>query len=375
MIVDHTVPGSLRADRNIAGGSDMAGESAYPASLGFQPQGLGMDGAMHGFAIRRLPMRRFLSFLLAMAVAGEAHAAEIEIKPAAIVETKAVFGRVESRDVVAARARIGGTLVSISVAEGDAVKAGDTIAIVADQKLALQMNAADARIKALVSEQGNAKIEYDRARDLLTRGAGTQQRVDQTRTAYDVVRNQILAAEAERSVIVQQSADGAVLAPATGRVLTKPVTVGGVIMPGEPVATIAGGGFFLRLAIPERYAASLKVGADVPVEGRPGQAAATGKLVKVFPQIENGKVIADVEVGTLGDFFVGERVLVHVPVASRQALVVPPEAIVSRSGIDFVRLAGGVEVTVVLGGTVATPQGPRTEILSGLAGGDKVIVP
>ena len=237
------------------------------------------------------------------------------------------------------------------------------------------MAAADARIKALASEQANAKIEYDRARDLLARGAGTQQRVDQTRTAYEVFGNQIAAAEAERSVIAQQTAEGAVLAPATGRVLTKPVTVGGVIMPGEAVATVAGGGFFLRLAIPERFAATLKPGVEVPVDGRAGQAAAKGRLVKVFPQIENGKVIADVEVGTLGDFFVGERVLVHVPVARRQALAVPETALVTRSGVDFVRLAGGGEAAVIIGGPVETPEGRRIEVLSGLRPGDRVVVP
>lgn len=302
-------------------------------------------------------------------------AAEIEVKPLPVTETKAVFGKVETRDVVPARARIGGTLISIAVSEGDAVTQGDRIAEVADQKLALQRTAADARIKALASEQANAKIEYDRARDLLARGAGTQQRVDQTRTAYDVIGNQIAAAEAERSVIAQQMAEGAVLAPATGRVLTKPVTVGGVIMPGEPVATVAGGGFFLRLAIPERFAATLKLNVEVPVDGRPGQPAATGRLVKIFPQIENGKVIADVEVVTLGTFFVGERVLVHVPVATRQALAVPAEALISRSGVDFLRLAGGAEVAVVIGGPVMTPEGRRIEILSGLRPGDKVIAP
>jgi len=313
--------------------------------------------------------------LLALLIAGPGAAAEIELQPVPVVETKAVFGRVESRDVVAARARIGGTLMAVTVSEGDAVAQGERIAIVADDKLALQMNAAEARIKALTTEQANARLEYERARDLLARGAGTLQRVDQTRTAYEVFRNQIAAAEADRSVIAQQSSEGAVLAPASGRVLTKPVTAGGVIMPGEAVATIAGGGFFLRLAIPERFAATLKVGAEVPIDGRGGQRPGAGRIAKVFPQIENGKVIADVEVGTLGDFFVGERVLVHVPVARRQALAVPEAAIITRSGVDFVRLAGGGEAAVIIGGPVETPEGRRIEVLSGLRPGDRVVVP
>lgn len=316
--------------------------------------------------------------IAALLAASSLHAAEVEIRAIEIVETKAVFGRVETRDVVAARARIGGTLISVDITEGDAVKQGERIALVADDKLALQLNAADARIRALTTEQANARIEYDRARDLLARGAGTQQRVDLTRTAHEVFRNQIAAAEADKAVIVQQSAEGAVVAPATGRVLTKAASRGSVIMPGEPVATIAGGGFFLRLALPERFAGSLKVGASVPVDGRAGAPAATGTLVKIFPQIENGKVIADVEVGTLGDFFVGERVLVHVPIAVRAVLAVPPTAVSNRAGVDFVAVAtpsGPRDVAVIIGGPVETPQGRRIEILTGLHAGDRVIAP
>ena len=44
------------------------------------------------------------------------------------------------------------------------------------------------------------------------------------------------------------------MAPGDGRVLTVPVTRGAVVLAGEPIATIGGGGFFLRLAIPERHA-------------------------------------------------------------------------------------------------------------------------
>ena len=326
-----------------------------------------------------MPVRAtWLALPFSLCLLARAEAGEIVLRPVAVAETKAVFGKVETRDVVATRARIGGTLVSISVSEGDAVTQGQQIALVADDKLALQLNAADARIRALTSEESNSRTELERARELLGRGATTQQRVDQLRTQVDVLRNQIAAAQADRAVIVQQSAEGAVTAPATGRVLTKTVTRGTVIMPGEAVATIAGGGFFLRLALPERHAPMLEVGAAVPVQVREGGPTTIGKLVKVFPLIDNGRVIADVEVEALGDFFVGARVLVHVPIGTRMVLAVPAEALMTRAGIDFVRIAGpsgASEVTVVPGEKVDTPAGSRIEILTGLKAGDRVVTP
>ena len=66
-----------------------------------------------------------------------------------------------------------------------------------------------------------------------------------------------------------------------------------------------------------------------------------GRLAKIYPQIENGRVIADVEVDGLGDCFVDARMLVEVPVGERDALLVPRAAVETRSGIDFVTLREG----------------------------------
>lgn len=315
----------------------------------------------------------FRAFLFCLAAA-PAVAGEFELAPTRIIETKAVVGRIEARDIIPARPRIGGTLVRLSVSEGDRIVEGQSIATVVDDKLALQLRAAEARIRALGSEQANVEAEFERARTLLDRGAGTQQRVDTLRTQLEVIRNQITAAEADKAVIIQQASEGEVLAPVAGRVLKVPVTRGAVVMPGEQVALIAGGGFFLRLALPERHAAHLQIGATVPITLE-GGSRAEGKLVKIFPQIENGRVIADVELASIGDFFVGARVLADMPVGERMALLVPKAAISTRSGLDFVSVqspAGPRQALVVLGQEQA---GGRVEVLTGLQPGDRVVMP
>jgi len=325
----------------------------------------------------RPPLARLLPLIAILAAVNGANGAELDLRPLRVVETKAVFGRIETRDVIPARPRIGGTLVKLNVTEGDGVREGQSLATVIDDKLALQLRAAEARIRALASEQGNVQAEFERARTLLERGAGTQQRVDALKTQLEVIKNQIAAAEAEKAVIVQQSAEGEVLAPVAGRVLKVPVTRGAVVMPGEQIALVAGGGFFLRLALPERHALQLKPGAEVPLSMENG-ASAKGKLVKVFPQIENGRVIADVEIEKLGDFFVGARVLAEVPVGERMVLAVPKAALKARSGIDFITLntaTGPREVAVVTGQTFAIGGNALVEILSGLQAGDRVVLP
>jgi RND family efflux transporter MFP subunit len=322
----------------------------------------------------------FMGMATAAALAGE-----YIVHAAPKTDFKAVFGRVESRDMVQARARIGGTIVSLGVEEGSAVKAGDVIATVVDDKLALHLEALDAKLKELDAELRNAVSELNRGKTLLASGTVPKSRVDTLQTQVDVLTNQLAAAQAERAVIVQQGVEGEVLAPAPGRVLSVPVTRGSVVMPGETIARIAGGGYFLRLSLPERHAARISEGDDVFVGSRGLDsaqssflAARKGKLVKVYPEIEGGRVLADVEVDGLGDFFAGERTLVWIPVDQRRVIAIPPEAISNRYGIDYVRLVNGtgpIDVAVIIGETFDTGEGARIEILSGLRDGDKVATP
>jgi RND family efflux transporter MFP subunit len=312
-------------------------------------------------------------------------AGEFTVQVEARTDFKAVFGRVESRDLVQARARIGGTIVTLDVEEGSSAQAGAVIARVVDDKLALHMGALDARLKELDAEMLNASAELERGKSLFASGTIARSRLDTLQTRVDVLTNQIAAAQSERAVIVQQGAEGDVLAPASGRVLSVPVTRGSVVMPGETIARIASGGYFLRLSLPERHAAQINEGDDVFVGSRglgsanvSFQKARKGKLVKVYPEIEGGRVLADVEVDGLGDFFAGERTLVWIPVDQRNAISVPPEAITTRYGIDYVTLVNGTEpmdVAVIAGEKYDTAKGARVEILSGLRDGDRVATP
>jgi RND family efflux transporter MFP subunit len=319
--------------------------------------------------------------LVAALTATAAGAAEFTVEPVSIPEMKAVFGEVRARTVVPARARIGGTLHSVSVTEGSEVAAGAVIARVVDDKLALQRDAAEANVRQATSSLAKAVADLDRAKQLLAKGVTSQSQLDQATTAHDVATSQLAAAEAALAVVDQQSREGDVLAPAAGRVLTVPVTQGSVVLAGDEIARVASGQYYLRLSLPERHAASIHEGDAVTIGGRglsagSGEAEALqGRVVKVYPEITDGRVTADVEVAGIGDYFVGERTLVTIPVGRRDALLVPVAALSSRHGVDYVRLADGAEVAVILGERRDLGGEARIEILTGLRPGDHVLVP
>ena len=327
----------------------------------------------------------FLAATLALygAATHMAMAKDFEVKPVTIEDKKAVFATVQSTDSIAARVRISGTIAKLNVTEGSQVKQGEVIATVADPKIGLQIDATDAQIRAAEREIENLKTELERAEALLKRGSGTKARRDQVKTQYDVALSKLEASMAQKAVIVRQLQEGDVLAPQSGRVLNVPVTVGSVVMPGEAVATIAKDNYILRLSLPERHAQFLKTGDEVEVAGRGMNCDQTciskGTIEKVYPQIANGRVLADAKVPGLGDYFVGERILVRVGAGERLAYMVPEDAVFTRFGVDFVHAhtADGKETEIaVQTGQVHKADGKdMVEILAGLNAGDIVIQP
>jgi RND family efflux transporter MFP subunit len=294
-----------------------------------------------------------------------------------IVDRKAVFATVESVDVVSARARIGGTIGELRVDEGDAVTAGDILAVVVDDRIAPQIGAANGEVAALESQLSQARIDLTRAQDLFDRGIFPQARLDEARTATDVLEGQLAAARENRNVLVQQSRQGDVLAPANGRVLLVPVTSGSVVLSGEAVAMIASELYLLRLRLPERHARSIHEGDAVMVDisDLTGDVSPSGYIRQVYPQVEDGRVIADAVVEGLGSYFVGERVRVYVAVDERAAILVPERYLVNRYGVDYVRLlqADGTHSDIVVQRGLDSDGG--VEILGGLAAGDVLVQP
>ncbi|TCP60274.1 RND family efflux transporter MFP subunit [Rhodovulum bhavnagarense] len=321
-------------------------------------------------------MLRAILIVLALVAALPARAQTMVLEPTEITEWKAVYGEVETRDRVPARARIGGTVVTLTVTEGDRVEAGQEIARVEDDKLTFQLRAIDAQLNSLETQLETATTDLNRGEALRERGVITQQRLDQLRTQVDVLEGQIESTRAERRVIEQQVAEGAVLSPDAGVVLSVPISLGSVINPGETVAEIGGGGVFLRLSIPERHATALQEGGEIALGAGSGMEGTTGRLAKVYPQIEGGRVLADVEVEGLDGRFVGRRVPVRLPVGARAALLVPAGAVTRQAGLDFVTVrspAGLVARTVVPGQLVRHDGAQWVEILSGLQVGDQVV--
>lgn len=313
--------------------------------------------------------------LLLAATSALAQPHEVSVRE--VDDLKAVFGTVESVETVTARARLTGVVEGLAVDEGSWVEKGQVLGSVRDEKLPLQLAALEAQVAALEAQQRQATTDLDRARRLRESGTIPQARLDDAQTAVNVITAQLAAMKAEREVVSEMLDEAAVIAPAAGRVLQVHVIDGAVVMNGEPIAEIAADQYVLRLYLPERHARFMDAGDRVLVGGAglggDAQDLRDGTVRQVYPEMDRGRVVADVTVAGLGDFFVGERTKVYVSAGRRSAIIVPERYVYQRFNLDYVMLQDGREVVVRAG--LPRPDGDGIEILSGLRPGDIIVPP
>lgn len=301
-----------------------------------------------------------LALAAALLAHGTAHAETLTVARRDVADVKPVFATVESVKALPARARIGGIVADLSVKEGDTVTQGQRLASIGDAKIV-------AAIRALEAEAEKARADLARAEDLSRRGVIPRAQLDAARAAANVAESRLKAQQ-------QLIAEGDVLAPSEGRVLRVPVTAGSVVLPGDEIVTIAADEYLLRLRLPERHARFLKAGDAI--ELAQGEGAMTkGEIRLVYPEIREGRVVADAVVGGLGNYFVGERVSVLIATGTRPAILVPRKYVTTRFGVDYAHLQANEGKTLDIPVQMGAAWGEDVEILSGLKAGDVLVAP
>jgi RND family efflux transporter MFP subunit len=303
-------------------------------------------------------------------------AGRLAVAERTIADLKPVPATLTTRDMGEARARITGVLTTLLVKEGDTVRQGQLIATVKDDRLALLTAAYDAQVAAAAADAARAQADLTRTRTLFAQGIYAQARLDQVEAIAKASSASLAAARAQRSASAELGAQGAILAPASGRVLTADVPPGSVVTAGQSVARITAGPAVVRLELPEAQARSLRLGDSVQVSIDGAATSATGMISQIYPSVTAGQVVADVTAPGLPQDLVGQRATVMVRVGERRALVIPRRYVSTRYGIDYVRLVradGAASDTPVQ--TRAGPTADEVEILSGLKGGDVLSLP
>ncbi|NML10360.1 efflux RND transporter periplasmic adaptor subunit [Sphingobium sp. AR-3-1] len=293
-----------------------------------------------------------------------------------IADMKAVGAEITTRDSAEALARISGTLVSLSVREGDMVEKGQRIGMIVDARLGYETSAYGAQIAAAQAEAARARGDLARVQDLYNNKVYAKARLDQAVAMSRAADAQVAAARAQQGASASVAGQGAILAPASGRVLRADIPAGSVVAPGMSVATITAGPPLLRLELPESLAGQVRSGAQILVaDGDPPDGSRQGRVTQVYPAVTGGRVRVDATVPGLSTQLVGRRAGVSIEVGRRRALIVPRRFVSTRYGIDQVDVVTADRRVSAVPVQVAPTANPDSiEILSGVAAGDTLFL-
>jgi len=315
---------------------------------------------------------------LLFAFPGLVQAQTITVEESVVIDYRPVIARIEAGDTATARSRLQGVVTRLNVVEGQIVKAGDLVAVVTDSTLPPQLSALGSNIEGLKSQVKQSENDIARNEGLLAQGFYPRVRLEEEKTSLDVLKRSLASAEAERRALSAREAEGRILAPANAHVTDVNVVRGSVVSPGDVLASFATVNGVVRLALPERHAATLTEGELISLRlPSRSDVIRTATIIKIYPELKQGSVIADAKVeGGLTALF-GERVDVLAPVGERRAVRIPKDYVSTRFGVDFVRVQVGerfIDAPVALAAPLVDVAG-QFEILSGLKPGDRIEKP
>ena len=175
-----------------------------------------------------------------------------------------VRARVESR----LGFRVGGKLVERPAEVGQRVKAGQLLARLDAQDLALSGQAAQAAVTAALTQRDLARADLERFKGLLAQGFVSQAEIDRRQATLDAAEATLRQAQAQSSVQGNQTGYARLLADAPGVVTAVQAEAGQVVQAGGSVVVLAQDGERdVVIAVPEDRLAQVRPG--TPARVRP----------------------------------------------------------------------------------------------------------
>lgn len=339
--------------------------------------------------------------------------AERRLVERAVVAT----GSLVAQDETPVAVRVAGRLESIEVDLGSVVKAGQVIARVEAEDFALRLRQAEAALGqararvGLPLEGEDDQVVVDespavkQARAVLEEAKANRTRIEElsrmgilsaseleTATAsfkvsssrYDEALEEarirvalLRQRRAEVDIARKQLADTRIQAPFDGAVQERRANVGEYLALGAPVVVLVRTDpLRLRVAIPEREAARIRLGQEVRVRVEGEDRVYKGKVSRLSPAILPGSrtLVVEADVGSEGRLRPGSFARAEiVTLADLPVVTVPPEAIVAFAGVEkvFVVTEGRAAETRV---TTGARGAGWVEIVEGLTGEEDIVL-
>ncbi|CAN5909333.1 efflux RND transporter periplasmic adaptor subunit [soil metagenome] len=267
-----------------------------------------------------------------------------------------------------------GTVLTVSVHEGNVVSAGQALIRIDARDLAAREGQVAASIMGAEAIYKDASLQAGRIRALYADSAATKSQLDAAETGLARAESGVRTARAAAAELGAVSAYAVIRAPFAGTITRRFVDPGAFASPGAPLITIQDGRQLrITASTTPDVARRLHSGqhVDALVEGRTVDAIVEG----VVPSAAGNLYTINALVTNPGGAILpGSTATLRLSLGARPGILVPTRALVHEGDLVGVtlRTAEGDRPRWV---RVGSAYGRMTEVSAGLRAGDVVIVP
>jgi membrane fusion protein (multidrug efflux system) len=287
-----------------------------------------------------------------------------KVKSESIGDRIEAIGTLNANESVTVTAKTQGIIRSIAFDDGQTIKKGEEIA-------AIDAGEQDAALNVELANLEQQRKELARIQSLATSNNIALSRLDEMTAA-------VKKAEANVAAARVRSTDRRIIAPFSGIVGTRRISVGALVSPGTAVATLDDISVVkLDFAIPETFMSSLHPGLEIEATASAYKSAVfKGKVVAVDARVDsatrsvNVRAIVDNEDLRLRP---GMLMIVDLINEQRNTLMVSEASLMPENGVQYLYVISADNVANKVPVTIGTRRQGAVEIVKGVKEGDIVI--
>lgn len=287
----------------------------------------------------------------------------IVVQPASFIDKLEVTGTLEANESIALQSEVSGLVTGIYFKEGATVTKGSLLVKINDRDIQAQLQ------EALTKQSLSASNE-NRAKQLLQKGAISQEE-------YDTSLADLKTLKAQAQLIRAQLAKTSIVAPFSGKVGLRSISVGEYITPTKVIANLLSTNpIKINFSVPEKYMGQIKLNSTITFRTDGSSHIFTGKVFALEPGINAQTRTLQIKAlaqNSDNELLPGSFAKISLALSVvKDAIMVPNEAVIPvlKGKTVFVSKNGKAKQVDVQSGT-------RTEdkivITSGLNVGDTVL--
>lgn len=274
-----------------------------------------------------------------------------------------ITGSIEANEAVTLRSEVAGLVTGIYFKEGSNVSKGATLVKINDRDI-------QAQLREVITRENLSASNENRAKQLLAKGAISQEEYDTSLAELQALKSQV-------QLIRAQLAKTTIIAPFSGKVGLRNISMGEYITPSTTIANLLSTNpVKINFSIPEKYVSQLNSNSNISFTIDGSNKTFSGKVFAIEPGINQTTRTLQIKAlaqNASGELLPGSFAKVKLSLTTiKDAILIPTEAVIPvlKGKVVYISKNGKAQQVPVETGTRTAD---KILVLSGLNVGDTVL--